>query len=238
MKPLDKYVVEVDMRSNEHIKFGDIELYRPNIEGDTYASKPFHGTVSYVPRDGRIPAGATVFMHHHAIDTYMFLDGRHVYIVEPSLIIAYEVDGEKFANNTIVLEPVEDEPIKSELLEVVQLKVPSITKGKILYSDWEGFLPGDIVEHRPGANWEFLIKQQPNFYISKQEYVYRKNGKLLHRWCRVEKHTEMKFGIDVSKCWWNVKEGSYEGSMVYYAGKPIKTRGGLFIPTEEIAAVI
>lgn len=236
MKPLDKYVIDVDMRSNEHVKFGDIELYRPHIEGDSYGSKPFHGTVAYVPRNGSIPHGATVFMHHHAIDTYMLLDGRHVYIVEPELIVAYEVDGETFAHNTLILEPVEDEPLKSSLLEIVTLKKPPITKGGILYSGWEGFNKGDLIEHRPGANWEFLIKQQPHFYISKKEYVYRKNGELLDQWCLVEKHVQMNtFGIDVSKNWWIVKEGRYAGEMVYAPSKPIK---GCYLMVENIQATL
>jgi len=238
MKTVEKYMIKVDMRSNEHIAMGDLKIYRPVVESDTYAAKPFHGTVCAVPNGGKVPLGATVYMHYHAIDSHTVVDGADYYFPLPHEIVAWSSDdGEKHAHKCLLIEVIPHEKLKSSLIEVVDYSQPKTSRARIISSGIDGWNSGDIIEYRPGVDWEYLMDQTPHYFISESsvKHIVRRNEELAPLWLTVEKKVEEKFGFDVSKNWWIVLEGEYKGSLAFSKRKPILDK---YIPMESVEAIL
>lgn len=236
MNGLNKYVIRVDMRSNEHVKFGDVELYRPAVEGDSYGAKPFHGILEG-SISGGLPVGTKVFVQYHAIDDHILIDGLDYYITSPDNVVAYEEDGEIKAHRTLLIEHVEKEKISSPLIDVIQYDKSPETKARVISSDIDGISAGDIIEYKPGLDWEYSIKQVPHFFISRQysKFIFRINALLTSSWLSVKKVEQMKFGVDVMDKWYEIVDdnGDGIGTYVYSNQKP---QNKYYIPSSSIEA--
>lgn len=185
MRGIKKYIVQIDRKSAETIKFGNSELFIEKEEGAEYLSMPFHGTVLSAPK-GRIKTGDTVYMNYQAIDSIQFIEGKECYVIDEDLIVATGDKENIKAYNCVILEP-KQEKLKSEFIEIIQHDIPDAVEGVVLSSDIDGIKDGDHIEYENNIDWEFLVNREKHFYIKWVHKIIKVNGEMRDGWIEFEK---------------------------------------------------
>lgn len=177
MKPLKDFIVYVPERVNETKKIGDIEIYI-DTKFNEFEHRVMHGEVMGVPQKYKtdVEVGDTLFFHHHVVITPQVVDQKHhLYQVlfdpnggfsSQAYAVKKKETGEVIAlGDWVFLEPIRpEEPLKSDILEIVSYDTPRNEKGKIKYASDKikehGLEVGDTVFFQKDADYEMLIDNQ------------------------------------------------------------------------------
>ena len=177
MKPLKDFIVYVPERVNETKKIGDIEIYI-DTKFNEFQHRVMHGEVMGVPQkyNTDVEVGDTLFFHHHVVITPQVVDEKHhLYQVlfdpnggfsSQAYAVKKKETGEVIAlGDWVFLEPIRpEEPLKSDILEIVSYDTPRNEKGKIKYASDKikehGLEVGDTVFFQQDADYEMLSDNQ------------------------------------------------------------------------------
>lgn len=201
-KPTDTYFVKVDMQSiHTYTTESGMEFYHPKAEGDMYQNKPMLGELVLAPEGCKIPIGSTVYMNYLASDTQAKIGQEDYYIIKDNLIVAYDVDGERKAYQSILISVFEEEKEKiildlseDEFMDAIhngsdkQAKPTSSAEVLDCDNEWlervYGFTlnKGDIIEYEKNLDWSFIVNWKNYHYIQWADKIIHCNNKLINRY--------------------------------------------------------
>lgn len=202
-KPTDTYYIKVDLQAvYTYTTESGMEFYHPDNAGDTYQNKPFHGELVAAPKGSKIPIGATVYVNYLASESLFKIGGDDYYVVKKDMLVAYDVEGERKAYESVLISVVEENDdskltfdlSEDELMDAVingsqKAKKPT-TCAEVIVADNEwleknyGFTvePGDILEYESGLDWGYIVNRTEYFYIKWADRIIRKNDEMVNRY--------------------------------------------------------
>ena len=196
MKTFNLFVVKIKNRLKNTIKTeSGFELYIESKFND-FENRTTEGPVVCVPfkYETGVEEGDTLYFHHLVVlggdnNGQIFTEEDDTYIVnyDPKHAISNQAIAYKSKKDNKIrcltgwclLKPVEQEKLKSDLIEIVELEEKLPTKGEVAYTckeaDEIGIVPGDIVGFKQNRDYRITIDGKEYYRTRAEDLLYVEN---------------------------------------------------------------
>ena len=193
MKTFDLFIVELEKTVNDTITTDSgLELYiETKFENGEFDHRVTQGPVVAVPfkYDTGGNVGDTLYFHHlvvmqegqvlTGVDNHYFVKYGKQAIGNQAIAYKSKDTGEiKCLGGWTLLEPIEDESITSDIIEVVELNEKLPTKGRVVYTCGNGTCddvvinPGDIVGFKENRDYRIKIDGAEMYRTRAEDLLY------------------------------------------------------------------
>jgi len=192
MKTLNFFIVHLEKRLNDTIKTaGGLDLYL-DPKYDEFKNRINEGEVVASPlkHNTGVQVGDTLYFHHHVVinkgQPLTGNDNHYIVMYDPdhainSQAFAYKSKGtgEIYAlSNWAILEHVvEEEEVKSDLIEIVKLEKSPVRKGRLSFSndrsDALGVNVGDVVGFPKKMDYKFTLGDKEYYRTRLDDLMYK-----------------------------------------------------------------
>lgn len=191
MKTFDLFIVELEKTVNDTITTDSgLELYiETKFENAEFDYRVTEGPVVAVPfkYDTGVEVGDTLYFHHlvvmqegqalTGVDNNYFVKYSEIAIGNQAIAYKSKRTGEiRCLGGWTLLEPVDEESQKSEVIELVELNEKLPTKGRVVYtcdeSDDMGVQPGDVVGFKQNRDYRIKIDGVEMYRTRAEDLLY------------------------------------------------------------------
>ena len=193
MKTFDLFIVELEKTVNDTITTDSgLELYiETKFENGEFDHRVTQGPVVAVPfkYDTGVEVGDTLYFHHlvvmqegqvlTGVDNHYFVKYGEQAIGNQAIAYKSKKTGEiKCLGGWTLLEPVEEELEKSDLIELVELKEKLPTKWRVVYTCGDGTAddvvlnPGDVVGFKENRDYRIKIDGVEMYRTRAEDLLY------------------------------------------------------------------
>lgn len=242
MNTINKWIVAVDLESNESYEKNGIKFYVPKHDGDELRDNPHCGILKHAPKDSKIPIGSMVYLTSYASEEHIEIEGELCYIVTENKLIAYGELDNMIPYKTILIEPIKENTVTSDLIYIPRINEVLPTTAKVIASDIDYVKAGDVIEYEERIDFEFFVNAKTYYYIdsSFDNRIVKVNGELVNNWEEVETPEEYieKNNLRIKNTEKNplISTGEYKGYRVVL-DRGYKLMRNKYINTNQIAAI-
>lgn len=191
MRALDAFIVDLPKNINDSITTkGGMELYiDTRFEGSEFKHRVTGGEVVATPAKIKSPVsvGDTIYFHHLVVmeknqimpgtkDKYMVFYNKHRAVNNQAIAYKSKETGEVFPLDQWALleEYKEPEELKSDVIELVTLKEPQVTKGIVSFRvDALDLNKGSVVGFKKNRDYRIEIDGKEYYRVAIDELLYQ-----------------------------------------------------------------